>query len=88
MKFFTEILYDAEHGVLEFHFERFGFTSATGYKVAVITGKSNTYNFMMQPSVSEWKIKDVSKLPDWIIALEAELSDSLKAHLSKSSSVY
>lgn len=88
MKFFTEMLYDTEHGVLEFHFERVGFPSTTGYKVAVITGKNVTYNFIMQPNGREWKIKDVSKLPGWILVLEEELSDSLKAHLGKSSSVY
>ena len=88
MKFFTEKLFDTEHGFLEFHFERVGFPSTVGYKVAVVTGKSDTYNFTMVPNQGRWKIADTSKLPNWIIVLEEELSDSLLAHISKRSSVY
>ncbi|MGZ3880824.1 MAG: hypothetical protein ACXVBF_05775 [Flavisolibacter sp.] len=88
MKFFTESLYDSQHGILEFHFERIGFPSTTGYKVAVINGQNKTYNFTMKPNWDRWKIADPSKLPDWIIALEEELSDSLRAHFRKASSVY
>jgi hypothetical protein len=88
MKFFTEMLFDTEHGFLEFHFERIGFPSTTGYKVAVVNGKSDTYNFVMEPRQGRWKIADASKLPKWIIVLEEQLSDSLQAHISKRSSVY
>ena len=88
MKFFTEMSFDSEHGVVEFHFERLGFPSTTGYNVAVITGQNITYNFVMQPRDRQWKIADASKLPAWIIALEKELSDSLKAHITKAASVY
>jgi hypothetical protein len=88
MKFFTEKLFDTEHGFLEFHFERAGFPSTTGYKVAVVTGKSDTYNFTMVPGQGKWNIVNSSKLPNWIIVLEEELSDSLQAHISKRSGVY
>jgi hypothetical protein len=88
MKFFTEKLFDTQHGFLEFHFERVGFPSTTGYRVAVVTVKSDTYNFTMQPNEDRWKIADPSKLPNWIVVLEEELSDSLQAHISKRSGVF
>jgi hypothetical protein len=87
MKFFTEMLFDTEHGAVEFHFERFGYPSTTGYKVAVVTGINTAYNFMMQLNEKRWSIVDASKLPGWILALEDELSDSLICHLSRSATV-
>ncbi|HWI92636.1 MAG TPA: hypothetical protein VNT20_15275 [Flavisolibacter sp.] len=80
MKFFTETFYDTQAGVLEFHFERVGYPTTTGYKVAVIVGPDETYNFVMKESDEKWKIVDMAKLPAWINNFEEELSDSICAH--------
>lgn len=84
MKFFTETLYDTQLGVLEVHFERVGNPSTTGYKTAIMCGTDATYNFLMQENEEGWRIDDVQGLPDWILQLEAELSDSISAHKTRS----
>lgn len=80
MKFFTEAFYDTQAGVLEFHFERVGYPTTTGYKVAVIVSPDKTYNFVMAEGEGKWNIVDASKLPAWINSFEEELSDSICAH--------
>jgi hypothetical protein len=80
MKFFTETFYDTNAHVLEFHFERLGHPSTTGYKVAVIADPDKTYNFTMQENDGKWIIADASKLPAWSMKFEEELSDSICAH--------
>lgn len=80
MKFFTETFYDTQSGILEFHFERVGYPSTTGYKVAVIEGPNRTYNFVMQEKGEGWHIVEASNLPAWIMNFEEELSDSICAH--------
>ena len=82
------MLYDTQHGVLEFHFERIGFPSTIGYNVAVINGRNTTFNFTMQQKDAQWKIGEPSKLPKWIIELEEQLSDCLQAHITKTSSLF
>lgn len=83
MKFFTEILYDTEHGVLEFHFTRWSNASAKGYHVAVATGVESSHEFVMQEIEGKWQIADAAHQPGWIIKIENVLSDSINAHLSK-----
>ena len=83
MKFFTEMLYDTEHGVLEFHFTRWSNISAKGYHVAVATGVERSHEFIMQEKNSQWQIIDGAQQPQWIIKMENVLSDSINAHLSK-----
>lgn len=84
MKFFTEMLYDTQHGIEEFHFERIGNPSTIGYHVAVIAGTDPAYDFIMQEREGKWRITDASSLPAWIVAIEDVLSDSICAHLTKS----
>ena len=83
MKFFTEMLYDTEHGVLEFHFTRWSNISAKRYHVAVATGVERSHEFLMQEKDKQWEIIDVAQQPQWIINMENVLSDSINAHLSK-----
>jgi hypothetical protein len=80
MKFFTESFYDTQAGILEFHFERVGYPTTTGYKVAVIISPDKTYNFTMQEEGEKWIIINASLLPEWIRNFETELSDSICAH--------
>lgn len=84
MKFFTETFYDTQAGVLEFHFERVGYPSTTGYKVAVIAGANQTYNLTMQEEDEKWIIVNATLLPGWIRNFEGALSDSICAHHKKS----
>lgn len=83
MKFFTEMFYDTNLGVIEFHFERVGNPSTTGYHVAVSNGINSTYEFFMQMNEDEWEIMQPWKLPEWIVNYEGLLSDSIKAHLTR-----
>jgi hypothetical protein len=83
MKFFTEMFYDTRVGVVEFHFERVGYPTTTGYKVAVITGTHKTYNLIMQEVEGQWKITEASRLPVWITDFQTLLSDSILAHYKK-----
>ena len=87
MKFFTETFYDTQAGVLEFHFERVGYPTTTGYKVAVIAGPDKTYNFIMEENDGKWKIADMTKLPGWITSFEEQLSDSICAHHKRSAAL-
>lgn len=87
MKFFTETFYDTQEGILEFHFERVGHPTTTGYKVAVIVGPDKTYNFIMEEGDGKWNIVDAAKLPDWIRSFEEELSDSICAHHKKTAAL-
>ena len=73
MKFFTETFYDTQAGVLEFHFERVGYPSTTGYKVAVIVGADKTHNFTMQEEGEKWTIINASLLPEWVRNFESVL---------------
>jgi hypothetical protein len=84
MKFFTEMFYDTKLGVIEFHFERMGNSSTTGYHVAVSSGTDNAYDFLMRENEVEWKIVESPKIPGWIVEYESLLSDSIKAHLTRS----
>lgn len=83
MKFFTEMFYDTNWGMIEFHFERVGNPSTTGYDVAVIRSTSKTYNFTMLELNGKWRMIDTSQLPKWLMEFEDLLSDSIKAHLTK-----
>lgn len=87
MKFFIETFYDTQAGVLEFHFERVGYPTTTGYKVAVIVGTDKTYNFIMEEDNEKWKIVDAASLPAWIADFEEELSDSICAHHKKTAAL-
>jgi hypothetical protein len=87
MKFFTEMFYDTKLGVIEFHFERVGNPTTTGYHVAVIGGTIKTYNFTMLELNSKWRMIDTSELPKWLIEFEDVLSDSVKAHLTRTAVV-
>jgi hypothetical protein len=80
MKFFTESFYDTQAGILEFHFERVGYPTTTGYKLAVIISPDKTFNFTMQEEGEKWNIVNASLLPEWIRNFEEELSDSICAH--------
>jgi hypothetical protein len=83
MKFFTEMLYDTGHGVLEFHFTRWSNASAKGYHVAVATGIENSHEFIMQETERTWRIINAAQQPAWIRNIESVLSDSINAHLTK-----
>jgi hypothetical protein len=85
MKFFTEMFYDTRIGILEAHFERFGYPSTTGYHVAIIAGLNRTYNFTMQKNEKDWKITEACRLPVWITDFESSFSDSICAHLTRQS---
>jgi hypothetical protein len=87
MKFFTETLYDTKLGVIEFHFERVGSPSTTGYYVAVIGSTSKTYNFTMLELNGKWRMIDTSQLPKWLVEFEDVLSDSIKAHITRNAIV-
>ena len=80
MKFFTEIFYDTEHGIIEFHFERVGNPSTTGYHIAVSAGTAKPFDFIMKKKEGRWKLANATELPDWIQAMEEVLSDSISAH--------
>ena len=87
MKFFTEMLYDTEHGVVEFHFEHVGYSAITDYKVAMTTGINTCCHFIMKEKDRKWTIVDASNLPEWVIALEDELSDSIYAHRTRTTTL-
>lgn len=87
MKFFTEMFYDTKLGMIEFHFERIGNPSTTGYHVAFIRSTGKTYNFTMLELNGKWRMIDTSDFPRWLIEFEDVLSDSIKAHLSRSAAV-
>jgi hypothetical protein len=87
MKFFTEMFYDTKQGVIEFHFERVGNPSTTGYDVAVIRGTGKTYNFTVLELNGKWRMIDTSELPKWLLEFEDVLSDSIKAHLTRTAMV-
>lgn len=87
MKFFTEMFYDTNWGVIEFHFERIGNPATTGYDVAVIRSTNKTYNFTMLELNGKWRMIDTSQLPKWLMEFEDLLSDSIKAHLTKTTVV-
>lgn len=87
MKFFTEMFYDTNLGMIEFHFERIGNPSTTGYEVAVIRSTSKTYNFTMIELNGRWRMIDTSQFPRWLTEFEDLLSDSIKAHLTRTAVV-
>ena len=51
------------------------------YFVSVIDKSKTSYAFQMQSTAKgSWRIADTTRLPDWITAMEKELTKAILAH--------
>jgi hypothetical protein len=81
MPHFTKRL-EVEKTFLNFYFNRIYTADGQRYYISVIGKDKKTYTFHMVEQGPAWKLLNPGNCPDWIVAVEKEISEHIKSHLA------